>query len=158
MRWTAKDISMYFQSKEYIDTALIPIIPIAFDETGKEAANGSEFIQLIALEIERQFKGRILLLPAFVHFLNEAESEKQKLLKRWFLELSKENFHYQFFISSDLSLKPVIEKLGGELIWLPSIPMEHLDESNKSMIIDQQAKQLLSFFVEKWQRVEKGQN
>jgi len=154
VRWTAQDFSTFTLSKEYIDTVLIPMVPISFDERGKDAANGSEFIQMIAVEIERQFKGRILLLPSFVYFLNFSDQDKKMLLTKWHHELTKKSFKHLFFISSDQSWKSIVEELKGELIWIPSIPLEHLDGTNKMAIIDNQVKQLLNLFVEKWQAAE----
>ena len=42
-------------------------------------------------------------------------------------------------------------KLDGSLIWLPSLPLEHLNDSQKISMIESQVKQLLNLFTRKWQ-------
>ncbi|MCU9613701.1 YpiF family protein [Caldibacillus lycopersici] len=150
MRWTAKESALFFESKEYIDTALVPLTPIAFDEQGRETGNANEFIQLITMNIEKQFKGRILLLPAFTYFHSESDDWKNQLLASWLNEL-KSNFKHVFIISTDQSWKPILEKSGNEFIWLPAVPLEHLEDEYKTTIIEGQVKQLLNLFVMKWQ-------
>lgn len=45
--------------KNYIDTALISLIPITIADGAKAAASGGEFVQLVVHEAERQLKGRV---------------------------------------------------------------------------------------------------
>lgn len=154
MRWVPKEISLYLNEKEYIDTALIPIIPLSFNKGIKEAANQSEFVQLIGYHLEKQFKGRILLLPPLTYFLTFAKELKQKLLNEWLEKVAENGFKHIFFLTTDQEWKQLIEQANGECIWLPSIPLEHLDEKHKYSIIDNQVGQLLNIFVEKWQKNE----
>ena len=63
--------------KEYVDTAVIPLIPVSFgDENETSAASMSEFITLLSTLLERQFTGRILLLPPFT-YLTEDDYENR---------------------------------------------------------------------------------
>jgi hypothetical protein len=48
----------------------------------------------------------------------------------------------------------VEDRLEGGLIWLPSLPLEHMDENYRNSILDDQVKQLLNLFVQKWQNGE----
>jgi hypothetical protein len=41
-------------------------------------------------------------------------------------------------------------ELAGDVIWLPSIPLEHMNEPQKLSVIDSQVKQLLVLFTQKW--------
>ena len=59
MKWTAKDLDMYVQAKEYVDTLLIPLVPLSFGERIKKSGSMNEFITILSMEIEKQMKGRI---------------------------------------------------------------------------------------------------
>lgn len=63
MNWNGRDTESFQQQKEYVDTALVPLIPISFESDMKETASQYEFMQLLTTLLEKQFKGRILLIP-----------------------------------------------------------------------------------------------
>lgn len=159
LRWgVVKDYSTFFQSKEYIDTVFVPIIPVSFDKNGEAEANASEFIQLIATEVERQFRGRILLLPPLVYFTTYTVNDRQEIITRWINNIIKEKFNHIFFISSNSAWTNIIENIGGNHIWIPTIPLEYVDEKNKKRLIEKQANQIFDFFITEWQKAEKLNN
>ena len=43
-----------------------------------------------------------------------------------------------------------------ELFWLPSIPLEYVDEKNRRSIIDDQVRQLSPLIVQRWQEEERN--
>lgn len=150
MRWTAKDAKIIFEEKDYIDTALIPILPISFNKNGKDSANDSEFIELVTIQIEKQFKGRVFLMPPLTYFLTETDDEKLAIYHYWEQHIESGNFKHVFFITCDHSWQTMVHE-KYECIWLPSVPIEHLEVTYKNSIIENQVKQILNFFVNKWQ-------
>lgn len=155
MRWgVVKDYSTFFHSREYIDTVLVPIIPVSFEVNGEAEANEFDFIQLIATELERQFRGRILLLPPLAYFTAYTANVKQEIVIQWIDHLMKENFNHIFFISSNSAWTNIIENKGGNHIWIPSIPLEYVDEKTKKILIERQANQILDLFTKEWQKAE----
>lgn len=70
MRWRITDAKDYLQTKDYIDTAVIPLINIKVGAHFKITAEKGEFTQLLSDELERQLKGRVYLLP-LIHMLIE---------------------------------------------------------------------------------------
>ncbi|WP_283955948.1 DUF2487 family protein [Heyndrickxia sporothermodurans] len=38
-------------------------------------------------------------------------------------------------------------------MWLPSVPLEHMDEQYKHSIMEDQVKQLINIIVQKWQTI-----
>ena len=80
MKWTVKDLDMYIQSKEYVDTVLIPLVPITFGGQMKRTGSMNELITILSLEIEKQMKGRILLLPTFHYLSDEMDNRAIKSL------------------------------------------------------------------------------
>ena len=43
MKWNVKDVELYEQAKEYVDTVLIPLIPITFDDQMKQLTSFGKF-------------------------------------------------------------------------------------------------------------------
>jgi len=60
MNWNGKDISTFIQQKEYMDTIILPLVPVTFEEGMKDAGSQYEFIQLLAMLLEKQFKAKTI--------------------------------------------------------------------------------------------------
>jgi len=150
MRWVSQEIDMYLKSKEYIDTIVLPLLPVSFGSDIKQTASMSEFIIMLSNQLERQFKGRLIMLPGYAYLKSLTEDKQVSDLKEWEKELISKEFKHVFYLTSDSSWKTYENDLTGTLIWLPSLPLEHLDEQSKASIIGDQVKQLLSLFTQKW--------
>lgn len=153
MKWTAKDLDMYMQSKEYVDTVLIPLVPLSFKGQMKQTGSMNEFLTILSLEIEKQMKGRILLLPTF-HYLSD-EMDKVERLKRWANEVKDNNFEHVFFLTSDFEWKKEERELENNLVWIPAIPLEGLEIEQAREMINQQVLQILDIFSYNWKNEKK---
>ncbi|MED4691645.1 YpiF family protein [Peribacillus frigoritolerans] len=153
MKWTAKDLDMYMQSKEYVDTVLIPLVPLSFKGQMKQTGSMNEFLTILSLEIEKQMKGRILLLPTF-HYLSD-EMDKVGRLKRWANEVKENNFEHVFFLTSDFEWKKEERELENNLVWIPAIPLEGLEIEQAREMINQQVLQILDIFSYNWKNEKK---
>ncbi|MFS0670680.1 YpiF family protein [Peribacillus frigoritolerans] len=153
MKWTAKDLDMYMQSKEYVDTVLIPLVPLSFKGQMKQTGSMNEFLTILSLEIEKQMKGRILLLPTF-HYLSD-EMDKVERLKRWANEVKENNFEHVFFLTSDFEWKKEERELENNLVWIPAIPLEGIEIEQAREMINQQVLQILDIFSYNWKNEKK---
>lgn len=153
MKWTAKDLDMYMQSKEYVDTVLIPLVPLSFKGQMKQTGSMNEFLTILSLEIEKQMKGRILLLPTF-HYLSD-EMDKVERLKRWANEVKENDFEHVFFLTSDFEWKKEERELENNLVWIPAIPLEGLEIEQAREMINQQVLQILDIFSYNWKNEKK---
>ena len=151
MKWVSKDIETYISAKEYVDTAVIPLFSLSFGSEMKQSASNAEFITLFTNYLERQFTGRLLLFPPFTYIKNNDPVEVLGGLKKWEENIAGNEFKHIFYISSDVDWKMYENQLSGSLIWLPALPLEHLNESQKISMIESQVKQLLNLFTQKWQ-------
>lgn len=151
MKWTSKDISQYVQAKEYIDTVIIPLIPISFSDNIKTIASHGEYINILSYELERQFKGRVILLPSYSYVDSETPENKVNQLNSLSLHIKKENIKHVFLMTSDAYWSQSEQELEGKLVWLPAIPLEDMEEKYKQKIIQNQMNQLLPMFIQKWQ-------
>ncbi|MGE7759463.1 YpiF family protein [Peribacillus sp. NPDC097895] len=153
MKWTAKDLDMYNQSKEYVDTVLIPLVPISFGGQMKQTGSMNEFLTILSLEIEKQMKGRILLMPTF-HYLPD-EMDKIERLKRWANEVKENDFKHIFFLTSDFEWKKEEQELENHLVWIPAIPLDSLENDQAREMINQQVLQILDIFTYNWKNEKK---
>jgi hypothetical protein len=150
MKWVSKDIETYFSAKEYVDTAVIPLFSLSFGNEIKQSASNAEFITLLTNYLERQFTGRLVLFPPFTYLKNDDHVKVLSDLKKWEENIEKNEFKHIFYITSEIDWKKYENEFTGSLIWLPSLPLEHLNDSQKNSMIESQVKQLLSLFTEKW--------
>ncbi len=150
MKWIPQEVDTYLNAKEYVDTAVIPINSLSFGSEMKQSAATVEFITLLTAYLERQFTGRILLFPSFTYLKNETSEKVLTDLIKWEENIKKSEFKHIFYITSELDWRMHEQKLCGSLIWLPSLPLEHMSNSQKTEIIESQVKQLLTLFTQKW--------
>jgi hypothetical protein len=93
----------------------------------------------------------MIMLPGHSYLKNKS---KEKLLEEaivWEQELFDHGFKHVFFVTSDSVWKTLEDELKGDLIWLPSIPLSAMDEGARNSILEDQVKQLLQLFMQKWQ-------
>jgi hypothetical protein len=150
MKWIPQDIETFLKAKEYVDTAVIPLVPIGFGEDMKQSASMSEFIMLLVNHLERQFTGRILLFPPFTYLKNENEEKLLMDVQKWTDGVKMCEFRHIFYITSDSDWKMCEDKLNANLLWMPSLPLDNMDDTQKMSLIDSQVKQILNLFTKKW--------
>ncbi|MED3654062.1 YpiF family protein [Heyndrickxia sporothermodurans] len=151
MLWNSKDVEVYLKEQQFIDTAVVPLLPISFGHEMKQAASQGEFIDLLSMHLERQFKGRVLLFPAFTYLSTLEKEQQMNMLQNWEVKLKETGFSHIFYLTSDSSWSNQ-EKIK-DIIWLPSVPLEHMDEQYKHSIMEDQVKQLINIIVQKWQTI-----
>lgn len=154
MRWIPQDVEVYLESKEFVDTAVVPLIPITFNQEMRQAAAMAEFTHLLTMQLEKAFKGRLLLLPEFT-YLKEIEDEWLiNNLESWENNLFSNGFNHIFYVTSDVHWKSHEKNLTGSLLWLPVVSFGGMTESEKVSIVDEHVKQLFSLFIQKWRQKE----
>jgi len=150
MLWNAKEIDLFIKERAYIDTVIVPLLPISISHSTKQEAEQAEFIGLLTTLLEKQFKGRMLLLPSFTYMSNGEIDHKINYLNNLITELTKQEFTHIICLTSDPSWKEH-DEFNEKVIWMPSIPLQHMDEKYKRKIVDDQVNQLVKIIVQKWQ-------
>ncbi|MCL6571913.1 MAG: YpiF family protein [Bacillus sp. (in: Bacteria)] len=150
MKWIPQDVETYLNAKEYVDTAVVPIYSVSIGAEMKQSAITAEFITLLTSQLERQFMGRLLLFPPFTYLKEEKDEKALSDLLAWEVSLSKGGFKHIFYITSEIDWRVQEEKLNGSLIWLPSLPLANMNDSQKIAMVDSLVKQLLILFTQKW--------
>ncbi|WP_335869707.1 YpiF family protein [Bacillus sp. 2205SS5-2] len=152
MNWNVADLEQISKESEYIDTVVLPLVPITFGDEMKKNASTMEFVSVLTQQIETQFKGRLLMLPNVTYLQEIGKEEKLHLLESWTTAVQKLPFKHIMYVTSDPEWKESKDKLSGKLIWIPAIPLEDMDEKYKRSIMEDQVKSLLKIFIEVWQR------
>jgi Protein of unknown function (DUF2487) len=154
MKWNSEDIEMYLKAKEYVDTIVLPLFPVSLDDQMKQTAEMTEFISLICVQLERQFRGRLIMLPGYTYLKSIRVDELTSNLLKWEQEFLNKGFKHIVYLTSDSDWKKFESQLNGSLIWLPTIAFQKMDEQYRNIILEDQVKQLYSLFIQKWQALE----
>ncbi|AMM89374.1 hypothetical protein UP15_10440 [Bacillus pumilus] len=145
MKFQAEDADLFLQSKDYIDTAIIPLVGIDVSHI-KQTVSLGEFTMLVAEDLERQLKGRVFLFPP--HTYLEVNNRKQEDILAVKQSL-QEHFQHVVFITSDNKWKEQLEVIESAFI-LQSVPLEHLKVNLKQKVIQDSVEQILNFLLQKW--------
>lgn len=146
MYWNSKDISVFVEQKEFVDTAVIPLLLIEGQANKvKQNASSAEFLMALTAFVENQFKGRVILMPP-VSYTNK--TNRQQLGQEWQEMLKEAGFKHLFFISSDMGW--VTEESALNVIYTPSIPLENMDRNLRQSVLDDQLRQIIPVFANRW--------
>lgn len=146
MKWKTTDFDTYSQARDYIDTAIIPLIPVTWEREMKSLISMGEYTTILSEELERQLVGRVFLLPAFTYLKSEDKEARAERLLSWKNEIGKE-LKYVFFMTSD----PTWSGVDSSIISLPAIPLENMEMKYKKEIVAEQMNNLLKIVTKKWQ-------
>ncbi|SDY87689.1 Protein of unknown function [Evansella caseinilytica] len=150
MKWRTEQMDTYLNAKEYVDTAIIPLMPVDWNNDPKGKVSMGEFTTLLVDELERQFKGRVFQIPPFVYLTSEDDTAKRNRLLAWDKHFFNNGFKYIIYVTSDGEWKRLEKELPDMLLWIPSLSLEAMDESYAKQIVDQQMKQILPLIANKW--------
>lgn len=153
MKWIPKDIQTFIEAREYVDTVLVPLYGISFAEGISKSAASTEFISIISQQVERQFKGRVLMLPGVTYCKDWTEEEKMKFILQWKSTLETEKFPFIFFLTVDEYWKLYTDQLGNSLILTPFIPLEDLEERYKKTVVEEEVSNILNKIIHKWRNI-----
>lgn len=149
MKWIPQDAEMFLGAREYVDTVIMPLVGITFQEHVKQSTSINDYITILSRQVEQQFKGRVLLLPPLTYCNDWVKQDRLDILLKWKDSL-EEQFSHVFFLTSDVEWKTVEMELGQSLLWTTPIPLEHLEEKYKQPMMEEQVKPLLTIISQKW--------
>ncbi|WP_194841546.1 DUF2487 family protein [Sporosarcina obsidiansis] len=146
MNWVPRDVDTYSNQKDYIDTLVVPLISIdTRPETMKNSASSAEFLMYLSTFIEKQFKGRMMFSPPVSY---TQSTDLQQLADTLTEDMKQSSFTHIFYLTTDSKWTNV--SVDGKIIWLPAIPLDTMDEHLRQTIMEDQLRQVLTHFMEKW--------
>jgi len=147
--FSVKDVQQFQTQKDFIDTAIIPLLSINFaDSSIKQSSSAAEFMMSLTNFIEQQFKGRLMVMPPFSYTEETKKGLDVNAIKD---ELHRGGFKHVLFITSDHSWTSLNNQI--DIIWLPAIPLESMDKAVKKSVLDEQLKQVIPVLSSKWSQV-----
>ena len=150
LKWIVKDVEQFEQAREYVDTGVIPLLSISAAKEMKTVVEQGEFIELLSMELEREYKGRVLLLPAFTYLVESQKNEKGRL-QEWTNHLQKQGFKHIAYVTSDFAWKEGGTALQGHLFWLPALSLEEFSDQAKREVVHAHIKNIMELLTEKWE-------
>jgi len=149
MYFNANDVTSFMAQKEFIDTAIVPLVSIDLtSEKIKQSGAEADFLLSLTSFVEQQFKGRLLLLPPFSYSTILKNEELPQLLES---QLHNAGFKHVFFITCDHFWTNIGDVVN--VIWLPAIPLESMDKGVKNSILEDQLRQVIPTFSTKWAQI-----
>ncbi|AYC29397.1 DUF2487 family protein [Paenisporosarcina cavernae] len=146
MKWTVGDLQKMQNQPEYVDTIVVPLVKLSGQPNKiMGSATSAEFLMVLTMELENQFKGRVVLSPPFSY----VDSMDMKSLGNSINnELTLTGAKTIFYLSSDLEWSEKAPDLGVHIV--PSIPLNDMDQAMRSKIIEDQVRQLVPVLSSKW--------
>ena len=143
MRFDGLDAMKSLTERQYVDTLVVPLVELAFDEDMVRKAEGYEVIQAVALETERQLSGRTMLSPTLSYVDVEAG---RSLAEQVTAQATASGFTHVLFISSDLRFK------GSELpiIFVPPLALKGMSGEQSHTMVQNFATQVITDLSSRW--------
>ncbi|MEK4229021.1 YpiF family protein [Solibacillus sp. FSL H8-0538] len=146
MIFNVKDVEQFQEQKQFIDTAIVPLVSLDLSNEGmKQSSSKVEYLMSLTAFVEHQFKGRLMLTPPFSYTDNTRNDTNPVQIKS---ELHAAGFKTVFFMTCDHYWTSKQNEI--EVIWLPSIPLESMDKAVKQRILEDQLKQVIPILTKAW--------
>lgn len=152
MKWTKANIETYLETKEYIDTLLIPLVKLDLtnDEQMKNSALTREYVDILANELERRLAGRLMLLPTYI-YVNDVNYETEiKRLKQWIQSFQEQSFKGTFLLSLDNEWTKYSQQLDSQFLWLSHVPFNDMHDEAVKPFVQTQADKLSETIQSFW--------
>ncbi|UOQ85870.1 DUF2487 family protein [Gracilibacillus salinarum] len=152
MKWTSADLETFYQSKEFIDTLCIPLIPVelANSSEARKLANQKTSLQIISDELERNYTGRIMLSPAYTYLRGTDFQTECDRVNQWTSHLSDGHFQHIFLLSYDVNWKRYERELAGSFVWITAPMIEDFKSEQAQKAISDQTDQLSELIESYW--------
>lgn len=154
MKWNGQDVSLYSQSKEFVDTGIVPLIPYSLSGSEKELtqlANQSELLTLFMKEVEEEYRGRIFLAPSFTYLKESSIDKEIERINEWAERMEVEGFKHLLFFTFDHQWKKVERKINPSLIWMPIPQVHDIHNEEAKKVLRSQIEQVTELITAYWQ-------
>ncbi|WP_087971522.1 YpiF family protein [Oceanobacillus rekensis] len=152
MKWKRSDLQQYVQAKEYIDTILLPLVPIQLsndEETDKYSAQ-AEVMSILANGIEKELTGRTMLLPNYNYLKTVDITTEVQRLNNWTVDMQQQPFAHITYITFDSRWKKEEKGLIGNLLWMPAVQTGEIHSKEMQRIIRDQVGQTVELIRSYW--------
>lgn len=152
MKWELSSADHFLQHKEYIDTAIIPLVRVSLADDYKESVQLATWVTGVAHALEEQLTGRVLLLPVHTYYERYDEEELIKHLSSVQFYLQGHQFKYIVFL---LLADEQIERALKERLSFISIPYPEESEGTlhvSKALMEKVSIHLANELINLWQK------
>lgn len=139
MLYNFNDIKSLKDQLEFVDTAIIPFVSADIDDQALTHANDIELVQLVTIQLEKQFKGRVFITPA----LTTVYSDKT-VLKQYQEQLHDYGFK-NVVVLTHLNLDDEFKSLK-----LNQIPLQDMSNDIKFDMVNDEVKKVMKSIISIW--------
>lgn len=152
MKWTPEDLQKYVQAKEYIDTAIIPVLGFQMNDEKKleKEAYQREVLSIYTNEIEKELSGRLLLTPPYNYVKSDDMTKELERLNNWIDHIKEQPFTSVFILTFDNQWKKIEKNLNAELLWFPSVQTGDIKSEESIRMIRNQVDQISELIRTFW--------
>lgn len=139
MLYNFNDIKNLKEQLEFVDTAVIPFISADMDDQSLSNANDIELVQLVTIQLEKQFKGRIFITPSMA-----TVSSDTSVLKQYQEQLHDYGFK-NVVILTHLNLDDEFKSIR-----LNQIPLQDMSNDIKFDLVNDEVKKVMKSIISIW--------
>lgn len=141
MFYNTADLSILKDEFEFIDTAVIPLQKIDMDSAQKTHASNIELSQIIVMQLERQFRGRLFITPS-VSVINNDISQAHD----YRVQLLDYGFKNVVFLC-DKSFE-----ISEHVLNFNQIPLENMSQDMKLEMANEEVKGVMKAIIQLWNK------
>lgn len=143
MRFDGMDALKSLTERQYVDTLLVPLVELAFDEEMVRKAESYEVVQAVALETERQLSGRTMLNPSLSYL--DVDSGRE-LAQAVLVKAKSAGFSHVLFISSDVRFKA----FELPILFVPPLALKGMSGEQSHTMVQNFATQVITDLSGRW--------
>ncbi|WP_411841813.1 DUF2487 family protein [Salinicoccus sp. HZC-1] len=140
--YNQKDLKVLKDEIEFIDTAVIPFAAMDMNDKAPVHAGNLELLQIVSVQLEKQFKGRLLITPPMM-----TVGEETSLLYSYASQLKSYGFKRIIVLTH---IHADLEDL--DKIKLNEIPLENMSDDMKMEMINDEVKTVMKSVISIWNR------
>lgn len=139
MLYNFNDIKNLKDQLEFVDTAVIPFVSGDIGEQALSHASDIELVQLVSIQLEKQFKGRIFITPALTTVFSDTS-----VLEQYQNQLYDYGFK-NVVILTHLNLDDKYKSLR-----LNHIPLQDMSNDIKFDLVNDEVKKVMKSIISIW--------
>ena len=142
MLYNITDLRVLKDEIEFIDTAIVPLVNIDFNNEVQNNANNLELMQYITIQLEKQLKGRLMITPVLTLIGDNYDNIEE--YKTQLLDYGFKNIVLLSFTALELDDVSTIK--------VNSIPISDMDNDMKLSIINDEVKSVIKEIILVWNK------
>lgn len=140
MLYNQKDLKVLEDEIEFIDTAVIPFASMDMDMRAPVHAGNLELLQIVSVQLEKQFKGRLLITPPLM-----TVGEETSLLNAYVEQLRDYGFKKIIVLTHIQAELETVNKIR-----INEIPLENMSDDMKMEMINDEVKSVMKSVISIW--------